>query len=103
MNGGNWLEAFLEMMAAERASAANTLAAYGRDMEDMRGFLRRLGRDLPDAGPADVEAYFRDLTRRGLSAAPAARRRSAARQFYRFVLGEGWRKDDPSRRVDAPK
>ena len=24
------------------------------------------------------------------------------RQFYRFVLGEGWRADDPSRRVDAP-
>jgi integrase/recombinase XerD len=25
------------------------------------------------------------------------------RQFYRFVLGEGWRDDDPSRRVEAPK
>ena len=37
-----------------------------------------------------------------MAAATAARRRAAVRQFYRFVLGEGWRTDDPSRRVDAP-
>ncbi|NBU29818.1 MAG: tyrosine recombinase, partial [Caulobacteraceae bacterium] len=36
-------------------------------------------------------------------ASTAARRRSAIRQFYRFVLGEGWREDDPSRRVEAPR
>ena len=50
-----------------------------------------------------IEAWFADLSRRGLSPATAARRRSAVRQFYRFVLGEGWRADDPSRRVDAPE
>jgi integrase/recombinase XerD len=50
-----------------------------------------------------VEAWFTDLSRRGLSAATAARRRSSVRQFYRFALGEGWRSDDPSRRIDAPK
>ena len=50
-----------------------------------------------------VEAWFADLSRRGLSAATAARRRSSARQFYRFVLAEGWRTDDPSRRLDAPR
>jgi integrase/recombinase XerD len=50
-----------------------------------------------------VEAYFSDLGARGMSPATASRRRAAVRQFYRFVLGEGWRKDDPSRRVDAPK
>jgi integrase/recombinase XerD len=50
-----------------------------------------------------VEAYVRALSDRGLSPATAARRRSALRQFYRFVLGEGWRDDDPSRRLEAPK
>lgn len=50
-----------------------------------------------------MEAWFADLGARGLSPATAARRRSSIRQFYRFVLGEGWRSDDPSRRVDAPK
>jgi Site-specific recombinase XerD len=101
--GGAWTEAFLEMMAVERAAAKNTLAAYARDLADAAGFLAGRGRDLADAGAEDVEAYFVDLGVRGLSAATAARRRAAVRQFYRFVLGEGWRDDDPSRRVEAPK
>jgi integrase/recombinase XerD len=94
-------EAFLEMMAVERNAAANTLAAYGRDLEDAEAFLRDRG-GLTSAAAEDVEAYFAELNRRGLAASTAARRRSAVRQFYGFCLAEGWRKDDPSRRVDAP-
>jgi integrase/recombinase XerD len=101
--GGSWAEAFLEMMSGERAAAKNTLAAYARDLTDAAGFLKGLGRDLADASAEDVEAYFLDLGARGLSPATASRRRAAIRQFYRFVLGEGWRTDDPSRRVEAPK
>ncbi len=101
--GGAWSEAFLEMMAVERAAAKNTLTAYAKDLADASGFLTGRGRDLASADAADVEAYFADLGVRGLSAATASRRRAAVRQFYRFVLGEGWRTDDPSRRVEAPK
>ncbi len=103
MSGSAWAEAFLEMMAVERAAARNTLTAYGKDLEDASGFLARRGRDLGSASAEDVEAYFAELGARGLSPSTAARRRACVRQFYRFVLGEGWRADDPSRRVDAPK
>ncbi len=103
MSGAGWIEAFLEMMAAERASARNTLTAYGKDLADAQGFLRARGTDLAAASASEVEAYFAALSDRGMSPATAARRRSAVRQFYKFVLGEGWRTDDPSRRVDAPK
>jgi integrase/recombinase XerD len=103
MSAEGWVEAFLEMMAVERACARNTLVAYGKDLADARGFLRRDGGDLDSASAEAVEAYFESLGARGLSPATAARRRSAVRQFYRFVLGEGWRADDPSRRVVAPK
>ncbi|MET3528459.1 site-specific tyrosine recombinase XerD [Phenylobacterium koreense] len=103
MSGEGWAEAFLEMMAGERASARNTITAYGKDLADAGAFLRARGSDLAGASAADVEAYFAALSDRGLSPATAARRRSAVRQFYRFVLGEGWRQDDPSRRVEAPK
>jgi integrase/recombinase XerD len=102
-SGAAWAEAFLEMMAVERAAARNTLIAYSKDLADAAGFLAGRGRDLSDASAEEVEAYFADLAARGLSAATAARRRAAVRQFYRFALGEGWRRDDPSRRVDAPK
>ena len=99
---GGWAEAFLEMMAVERAAARNTLNAYRRDLDDAGAFLASRG-GLDRASAEAVEAYFAELGRRGLSPATAARRRAALRQFYRFVLTEGWRSDDPSRRVDAPR
>ena len=93
------IEAFLEMMAVERDASPHTLAAYGRDLADAEAGTG----GLMTADADGVEAWFSDLSRRGLSAATAARRRSAVRQFYRFALSEGWRADDPSRRLDAPK
>jgi integrase/recombinase XerD len=103
MAAEGWVEAFLEMMAVERAAARNTLSAYAKDLADASAFLAGLGRDLTDAGLEDIEAYFLSLGARGLSPATAARRRAAVRGLYRFALGEGWRADDPSRRIDAPK
>lgn len=103
MSAAHQIEAFLEMMAAERASARNTLVAYGKDLADAEGFLASKGSDLSKAPPELIEAYFTGLGHRGLSAATAGRRRSAVRQFYRFVVEEGWRSDDPARRVEAPK
>ena len=102
-SSGAWVETFLEMMAAERASARNTLTAYAKDLEDAGGFLAGRGSSLAEASAEEVEGYFAALGARGLAPATAARRRSALRQFYRFVLEEGWRTDDPSRRVDAPR
>ncbi len=98
-----WVDAFLEMMAVERAAARNTLTAYGKDLADAAAFLKARGRDLATASAEDIEAWFAGLGAAGLAPATAARRRSSIRQFYRFVLGEGWRTDDPSRRVEAPK
>ncbi len=97
------IESFLEMMAAERGAARNTLLAYGRDLEDARGWLAVAHGGLLAAPPEGVEGYFAELGRRGLSATTAARRRASLRQFYRFAVEEGWRADDPSRRVDAPR
>ncbi len=97
------IEAFLEMMSAERACARNTLIAYGKDLADAHAFALARGRPLEQAALAEVEGYFAELSARGLSAATAARRRASVRQFFRFALEEGWRQDDPSRRVDAPK
>ncbi|GLS00610.1 tyrosine recombinase XerD [Brevundimonas denitrificans] len=94
------VEAFLEMMAVERDASPHTLSAYGRDLADAEAGIAG---GLMRGDEVGVEAWFADLGRRGLSPATQARRRSAVRQFYRFALGEGWRADDPSRRLDAPK
>jgi len=94
------IEAFLEMMAVERDASPHTLSAYGRDLADAEGGIAG---GLMRGDEIGVEAWYGGLAKRGLSPATQARRRSAVRQFYRFALGEGWRTDDPSRRLDAPK
>jgi integrase/recombinase XerD len=94
------IEAFLEMMAVERDASPHTLSAYGRDLADAEAGVEG---GLMKGDEGELEAWYAGLARQGLSPATQARRRSAVRQFYRFALGEGWRADDPSRRLDAPK
>lgn len=100
MSDSALIEAFLEMLSAERGARANTLDAYARDLEDARAELRG---GLKDARAETIEAYVAGLAKRGLSAATARRRISALRQFYRFLLSEQVRSDDPTSRLDAPK
>jgi integrase/recombinase XerD len=93
------MEAFLEMLAAERGASFNTLAAYRRDLED---FVEAVGR-LAEAGAGDVRGYLAGLSRRGLAASSQARRLSALRQFFGFQVAEGLRDDDPTATAEAPK
>ncbi|MFZ2029897.1 MAG: tyrosine recombinase [Vitreimonas sp.] len=100
MSDGALIEAFLEMLSAERGARANTLDAYARDLEDARAEVRE---GLRDACAGAIEAYVAGMAKRGLSAATARRRISALRQFYRFLLSDNVRGDDPTSRLDAPK
>lgn len=90
------VEEFLAMLAAERGAAANTLSAYRRDLEgaeaaigDLAGAdgaaLGRLGTVWADLAPSSV-----------------ARKASALRQFYGFLVDEGVRGDDPSSALPRP-
>lgn len=97
------IEAFLEMLAAERGAARNTLEAYRRDLESYGGFLAGRGSALETAGTDDIRAYLGRLARAGIAPRTAARRLSALRQFYRFLLSEGLRADDPSAAIDSPR
>jgi integrase/recombinase XerD len=97
------LETFLEMMAAERGAARNTLAAYRRDLVDLSGFLKRRGRPLEAADAENLRDYLAAIRAAGHKATTQARRLSAIRQFYAFLLAEAVRADDPSHLIDAPK
>lgn len=94
------LEAFLEMMSAERGASENTLAAYRRDLEDAACFFSG---NLAGATSEDVRAWLDDIAGRGFAATSQARKLSALRQFFRFLHEEGIREDDPTGTVDAPK
>jgi integrase/recombinase XerD len=103
MRGGARIEAFLEMMSAERGASENTLLSYRRDLEDAAEFLAAGGRGIEEAASADLSAYMSDIARRGFASSSQARRLSALRQFYRFLYSEGLRADDPSGTVDGPR
>ncbi len=101
--GAHHIEAFLEMMSAERGAAENTLAAYRRDLEDYGRFLAGRGSGFERGGIGDIRAYLSQLDGRGFAAPSVARRLSAVRQFHRFLFGEGLRGDDPTGTVEGPK
>jgi integrase/recombinase XerD len=95
------VEAFLEMLAAERGAAALTLAAYRRDLADVSGFLAPSA--VEAATSEDLRRYLARLARRRLAPRTAARRLSALRQFFRFLVIDGRRRDDPTAALDAPR
>ena len=97
------VEAFLEMLAAERGAAANTLDSYLRDLSDCGRFLGSRDSELERAGSEDLRAYVAALAAAGRSPRTAARRLSAIRQFYRFLFAEDLRGDDPAAGLDAPR
>ena len=94
---------FLEMLAAERGAAANTLAAYGRDLEAYGDFLKTRGLGLKDSGPDDIRAYLDDVEARGMARSTAARKLSAIRQFHRFLHGDGLAAGNPATAIDSPR
>ena len=94
---------FLEMLTAERGVAANTEEAYGRDLDALCTFLARRKEGPLDATSDALRAWIASLRHLGMSPRTSARRLSAVRQFFRFLLAEGMRSDDPSSVLDSPR
>ena len=97
------IELFLDMIAAERGGAKNTLAAYARDLADFSAELGKAGRSIARASTEDLRGYLASLGKRRFAASSVARRLSAIRQFYRFLYAEGRRTDDPAAVIEGPK
>src|SRR5437763_946313 len=97
------VERFLEMLSAERNASVNTRAAYKQDLADACEYLASRKSVLGAATTEDLSAYLAALDRRGLKVRSAARRLSALRQFYKFLLAERERADDPTAALDGPK
>ena len=94
-----FIEAFLEMLAAERGAADNTISGYRRDLEDFQATAGLLFAASAD----DLRRYLGVQAGRGLAPASQARRLSALRQFFRFLVAEGERADDPTAALESPK
>ena len=102
-----YLEAFLEMLIAERGAATNTVTSYQRDLEDcatvLAGSNSRQKAVLDTADTKSLRRYLKNLEMRGMAPRTVARRISALRMFYRFLHAEGLRSDDPTSVLESPR
>jgi len=94
---------FLEMLSAERGASVNTLDAYSRDLMSFASFVHRRDRSLEQATTEDIRNFIARMVEEGLAASSRARRLSALKQFYRFLLTDRIRPDDPAALVGGPK
>jgi integrase/recombinase XerD len=94
---------FLDMLAAEQGAGDNTLDAYRRDLTDFSEFLGRAGQNFAGAGTDVLRDYLADLDTRGFKSSSVARRLSAMRHLFRFLLNERIRGDDPAAILSGPK
>ena len=94
---------FLDMLAAEQGAGDNTLDAYRRDLTDFSKFLARSGQSFAGTETQALRDYLADLDARGFKSTTVARRLSALRHLFRFLLNERLRTDDPAAILSGPK
>ena len=93
---------FLEALAAERGAAANTLAAYDRDLAHVQDWLDGRGAGFRAGRAGRYRILPGALRHAGLARATRARRLSAVKQLYRFAFEEGLREDNPALQISGP-
>jgi integrase/recombinase XerD len=94
---------FLDMLAAEQGAGANTLDAYRRDLTDFSEFLGPAGQSFAGVETQGLRDYLAALDARGFKSSSVARRLSAMRHLFRFLLNERIRRDDPAAILSGPK
>lgn len=94
---------FIDMLAAERGAALNTQAAYQKDLHSLAAFLHQRKTDLTEASDDDLRSYLVDMDQRGLAASTVARQISVMKRFYKFLLIENMRGDNPAEGLARPR
>jgi integrase/recombinase XerD len=107
------IDGFLDMLTAERGAAHNTRQAYWRDLADVSLYLRKQRNvEINKASTEDLKDYLNDLSNKihvkgenkgQIAVRTVARRLSAMRQFYRYLISENMRDDDPTTTIESPK
>jgi integrase/recombinase XerD len=84
--------------------AANTLAAYSRDLTRYLDYLEEQGRqDLGAVTEEVIRVYLGHLTDTGLAAASRARALSAIRRFHRYLQSRGASATNPTSDIRGPR
>lgn len=94
---------YFAYLRVERGLSNNTLINYTHDLNKLQDFARERGKSLHLLGRHELSECFKTMTQTGLSPRSVARMISGARGFYKFLLRDGFIKDDPLANVSAPQ
>jgi integrase/recombinase XerD len=97
------IDRFADALWMENGLSENTLAAYRRDLCGFAAWLADRQVALAEASPAELLGFLASQYRSGRAVRSSARLLSSLRRFYRYLVREGRRKDDPTANIDSPK
>ncbi|TCJ16255.1 site-specific tyrosine recombinase XerD [Parasulfuritortus cantonensis] len=98
------LDAFCDALWLEDGLSPRSLESYRRDLSQFAAWLAKAGRRLGAADAGDVQQFLADRTlRQGVAARSLARQLSALKRYYRWLLRQGLRADDPTVNIEAPR
>lgn len=97
------IDRFIDSLWLQSGLSENTLAAYRQDLKCCQNFLKTNNSNLEKAEQTDLRAFQKERKHAGTQAKTAARQLSTLRRFYRYLVQEGQRKDDPTETIDSPK
>jgi len=98
------LDAFSDALWLEDGLSPKSLESYRRDLRQFGDWLAKAGGRLPEAGSGEIQQFLADRTlRQGVAARSLARQLSALKRYYRWLLRQGRRGDDPTLNIEAPR
>jgi integrase/recombinase XerD len=97
------IDRFLDAIWMERGLSENTLGAYRADLIALNHRLAARGVELARASRADILDYIASRVEAGAKPRSTARQLSSFRRFYRYLLREGIRSEDPTAQIAMPK
>ena len=97
------VDQFIDDLWAQKGLAQLTLTAYQQDLKGFSNWLHDQGIKLPGASQANIQSYLSRRFSTGASARSNARLLSTLKQYYRYLVKKGERKDNPTALITAPK
>lgn len=94
---------YKQYLKLEKSLSTNTVEAYLTDLEKLIIFLEETGKDIETVRLEDLEAFSAGLHDIGIHPRSQARILSGIRTFFRFLLLDGYREDDPSELLESPQ
>ncbi|WP_449020950.1 site-specific tyrosine recombinase/integron integrase [Prevotella jejuni] len=102
-NSKDIVSRYRRYLKLEKGYSANTLDAYMRDVDKLFRYLAVEQVDVLDVKLEDLEHFAAFISDLGIGPRSLARILSGVRQFYRFLVIDGYLEVDPTELLESPK